>query len=747
VSNVPAVPAQEASPRGRDKGRPGDIEDVAGLTATLAALQPARAAWRTDILVSAIVEILTRKGGYLSAKEIRTQLQTLWIGKSTDPAAVLHALKTAEQSDLVHMSARASGEPRWAATAEAKEEVQTFQRRAERLLKDFQAEVGKRLEGLLDEPLSRATLGQLTRTLVKAMVAASDRVFEAVKASGNPNDLREVRYNLKGVGDRLRAQVHPLQRADALILLAAQAASPDDDFGDEVLKLIVSGQVLHGLVSRRDMPPGGALNGTALVLDNSFLVMSLEPDKAPRALFDQLLRDSVAAGCRFVVHREVLNEWERMWATADLGEPDALVKRVPEMLARAADSPVLRAYASEHEESGIKWKPFCAKYRNIEQRLVDAGAMVEESLPDAGVAGRVKAELLRVTAAHPELRGRSELSATVDAASASTVAALRKAGPLASGLPSAWFVARDRATPRAYASVINDDANSLDVAPETWLLFLSSAAGNETPGPELVETISENAVLDAFLVVATGYSAENLLEMAGTFPAADIDRAMLTEVLRSRLQPSPDEARDPEREALTIMRRRATALNRTAEAERRAVEQEREAARLAREAESARADAAEARLAALPSPAPAPVSAHVPAAENPDVRKANRRAVGVGIFLTAVLAIVVAGFTFGWTSYGVLAGYFFVAWLAVEAWRFTDDTASAKKFWAAGLSTATVLVGGTWLGSITDDYKADRKARQEREQREVPGTPSPSPSGRAPAESPAEPPADPPATS
>lgn len=699
---------------GRDKGRPGDAPDVAGLAATLATLRPDRAEWRNDILASAVVEVLSRKGGYLSVRELKTELQNVWVSKSTNALAVRNALADAALADLVHSSVHGRGEERWAVTAAGKEEAQAHHRRAQRILGDFQDEAARRLVGLLEEPMTEALLGQLTRRLLRAMVAASSGVFEAVKVSGNPNELRTVRFGLLGLTEELRREPGPPERAAALVVLATAAADPDDDFGDELLNLILRGQILHGLVSRQDMPAGGALAGTTLVLDTNFLLMSVE--KTARATFAEVLKASEAAGCRLLVHRDVLDEWARIWERADQDAPEALIQSLGPV-ARRLSSPVLRAYAAEHAETKIRWAAFCARYRNIENWLVSAGATVKEDPPSGDVAELVASELMRLGDETPEIFVRSEATAAVDAVSAGTVAEIRRAGPLTSGLPSAWFLSFDRRTRQAYAAVVPEDNTQLSVTPEAWLLFMASAGGSETPPPGLVETLSESAVLNGFLQLSTGYATQDLVQIVGTLHVEDVDDALAGELLRAQVEASPEDPEQPALRAAAMVRRRATSLRLTAEAEQRHAEDRTQAA-------LDRAAVAEAELAhrtevaaAPPTPAPAPVpppppppSPAEPGAPRDDerLRRAHRTigaVIGVG---TLVLLLVVGGFTLGWTSLPLLIGYPLVVLALIEGARFVLSKATWAEFLLGSALALALLLAGVYLDSVWDNAEADR---------------------------------------
>src|SRR5690606_20934290 len=80
--------------------------------------------------------------------------------------------------------------------------------------------------------------------------------------------------------------------------------------------------------------------------------------------------------------------------------------------------------------------------------------------------------------------------------------------------PSAWFVAQDTATGRAYAKERPSDGYPLSVTPESWLMFISSVA---PPDPkaltERVSAIGSAIRRGSFLNVAASYPAEEALKV------------------------------------------------------------------------------------------------------------------------------------------------------------------------------------------------------------------------------------------
>lgn len=675
----------DALAAGRSKGRPGDAAAIAGLAATMAALDPQRSAWRNDILISTIIETLSRRG-HLSSRELRTDLQSVWVSKSTTLVAIEAALLEASTAGLIHSSARPSGEVRWQVTADTKEQAKADQRRARRLLEDFKLQVGQRLTELLAEPVGDDRVGLLTRTLVAAMAAASERVFEGARSTGNPEHLTAVRYGLNRLTEDLRRQVSPAEQAEALVRLALAAADPRDPFGDELLRLIVSGQILHGLVARRDAVGDRSLAGTVLTLDTTFLVMSVEANDATRKAFDELLKVSADIGCRVVITAEVLAEWERQWELADDQEPDALAEKLPGSYDRLLASPILRGYVHEHGESGTKWRNFCRRHRGMEQRLRLADAEVVASDPDPIVRARVEAELLRLSAERPDTRGRRPAAAAVDAISAGLVAKYRQESPPLGGLPGAWFVVgRERMTAEAYANVVPDDPFPLSVTPQSWLMFVSAKMGADVSPVALAEMLSESVILDAFLTVVTGYPAEELVQMFDSLAPSELDDDLAVELVRATLDEQPVGV-DLQVRAGELLQRRALWHSRTAAADVEAAE--------------ARTAAAETR--AMEAEARAVVQNVAPSAQGTVVvdergaRRWRRRACVIGIVLGLIVAILTVKLVVTPTWAALSPAVVAVALMALFGWSFAESDERGAKFWSAtaaavGLTIASMI--------------------------------------------------------
>ncbi len=517
---------------GRVRPMPGghDLSDLSALAATRAALDPHRRAWRSDVLISAIVEVLARKGPRRTS-ELRAELRHIWVATtaSADTRAVEEACELARAAGLLLREQRVHPEPTWRVTDQAKMEVATDREWARDLLQRFGRSVQERLETELDEPVEPARIPRLAKQLIRAMVKASEGVLRAVADSGRPESLREVKLNLAAVARTLADDVHPASLAQAVAGLALAAADPADDFGDEMLRLIVTGQVLHGMATRADLTTAPA-TAVTLLTDTSVLVDFLGREPDAEKLLRQLIAESNAAGHTVAVTEEVLGEWDRVWEAAAL-QVAAWSAGLKDLSGRSwmhANNPVVAAWLYRRQtEHNLTFAGFAGKWRDLRHRLESLGLQLLESPeadPDVESGVRLWLE---------QNARRSPRRAAVDAASAAQVAALRRQrrGP---AVPSAWFLAKDRATGDAYRSASPEDEYPVAVSPAAWLLYLQSwrPAGSEGR-QQLAEAVGSAVILEAFLSVAAGYTLDDLLRVSDLLHAAELSEEDLKDAVRA----------------------------------------------------------------------------------------------------------------------------------------------------------------------------------------------------------------------
>lgn len=487
------------------------FDDLTRLAAAHAALDPEREEWRNDILVSSLIEILAVNRA-LDERQLLSQVRKMWQTEVVDKRQLQLALERAEKSSLIERRPR-SRETWWAASPASINDAKADRAWAESIIGRFREELGKRLHELLDthQPIEPARQQNYTQYLIGAFMAGSQRVFRGVAKSGDPHGLSDIDFDLPAVHGHLETKNLTTELENALKALALAAMDPDDEFGNEILRLIVAGQVLQGMIRRRDLAEPNWVAGSTLVLDTSVLIYRLD-HKGPQArLLEEVLRISRDIQCNIVVTRAVINEWNRLWrgAANDAQAWASKFTDLPQRLIHDARNPMLRNWQSQR----LTWTEFERRFNHIESWLRDHGIrIVEDEQADRDLVELMRAELLRLSAAAKKPM-RTEAAALTDAVSAAIVA---KARSLNSSLaPSAWFIAEDRFTDEAYHTVWPDDRFPVASSLEVWLLLLSTAKADEPEqAGRLAETIGDAVIQKSFLTVSAGYSISELFEIS-----------------------------------------------------------------------------------------------------------------------------------------------------------------------------------------------------------------------------------------
>lgn len=500
-----------------------DSNDLAALAVAHAALDPARKAWRCDILISSVLQVLASKGP-LSERELRQHIKDLWCTNAVDQAMLRDALKRAESANLLELRQRPRN-VRWAATDASAWDARNDRNWAEKMLARFAQDVEVRIKPLLDGPaIDPARIPGLTKHLVAALRLASVNVFDAVVRAADPSKLTGIDLDLTAADSYLRGTADPKYVAEALTALTRASSDPADDFGAEILHAIVTGQVLQGMVARRDLPGPPPVAGSLLLLDTSTLVYRLRPAPQPQ-VFDEFLLASEEARCRVVVTRAVISEWESLWSAADDGAQDLANSStgLPSGLGRLAGNPVLSSWQTKADDGRPQtWTEFQRKNRNIEGWLTAHRVqIIEDGEADPELVEQMRQELVRLSDAAPA-QLRSSAGARTDAYSAALVAEERARNT--APIPQAWFIAKDQLTNKAYAAIRTKDRFPVASTMEAWLILLSAYDPARTRN--LAEIVSDSVILNSFLAVSTGYGLDELMEISALLcqePASDPD--------------------------------------------------------------------------------------------------------------------------------------------------------------------------------------------------------------------------------
>jgi hypothetical protein len=499
-----------------------DFNDVAGLAAAHAALDHARREWRSDILISSIIEILASRG-VLTERQLHLKLKGLWLTNAVDRATLRSALTWAEKENLVERRQRIHDDS-WAATPTSTQDANADKKSAIATLESFQEDIQQKLD-ILEE--GRRSIGEklardLTHILISAFMAGSDPVFTGVTQATDPSRLDAIYFDQEAVAAYLREHIGPAHMQDDLIAhmqdnliaLARAAIDPTQEFGTEILHLIVTGRVLQGMLARRDLEGRSPVSGTMLLLDTSVLVYRLYPDGPQPKMLEDLLEASHEAGCRAVVTRAVLDEWAGVWRAADKEAQSQAnsATGIPSGTGHFLKNPAIRGWLWDAKEGRHQqtWAEFKKRYSQIEPWLFKHHVqIIENGEANPDLVEQLREELMRLA---DSAQLRTATTAQTDAYSAALVAEAREREP--APIPRSWFIAQDRLTNRAYRAV-RPDTFPLAATVETWLLMMAvTKTQNPDEACNLAEVVGEAVILNSFLAVSAGYTVDDLVDLA-----------------------------------------------------------------------------------------------------------------------------------------------------------------------------------------------------------------------------------------
>ena len=547
--------------------------DVARLAAARAALDPQRRGWRGDIAISAIVEILSTRGS-LTAQQLSTEINRLWGTDSVTTPLVEESLGLAERAYLVTPEVGGT----WAASEDAKREAEADRRWVDAILTENEREFAHRLEECCETPIKTERVPTLFHQLLVALTLGAEGVYEAAIASSAPDQLRPVRFDIKRMGEYISGSVQPKSVARAVRELALAAADPHDDFGDEIVRLIMAGNILQGLLVRRDLPETVTLEGTRAVLDTSVLVYYVETDTPAKEIFESLIVQSRMAGVELVVAEHTLDEWESLWDGAD----SELRGRERELSGAAfmlIQNPFVKAFVHQLEhDASLTWQRFQIGRRHLRPVLEGMGISVRPH------GNNRREDAVFAEAVRERLRGRfprrrTATAASADGESCAMVARWREGG--GEGVPKGWFIASDILTGVVYREIRND-RYPLAVTAESWLLFLAhmSTESGEALG-KLASAISDMTARTAFLSVATAYTVNEALQLSQllsedeTLSVEDLRAAVALDFEALIHEGDRIDPADIDRKATDLIRRRSARRDARAQRERSRAEAER----------------------------------------------------------------------------------------------------------------------------------------------------------------------------
>lgn len=530
------------------------------LAALHAALKGEVNNWRQDVLLSAAVFILTSRE--LTIEELTDALNKTWATNSITTAILNSVLLQGEALHLVAKHSTFEGKEKWTATSGALRDTSADQQWAQQAIDKFQTQVSERLSDC-DITLTADRLIRVATQLMQSLAigAASDHVTHVDDFLGH---LRPLHFDIHIARQWIKDNVQPKSIREGCEQLLIGVVNPHDDFGNEIVHLLVTGNVLRCIMTRQDIPNPVHLTDTRLLLDTSALMCLADDESTERAQLLMLIEQTHLLGANVIVAEHTLDEWEGVWNAADLENPDDKIKDadIPEHFEDLVGNLFAKYYIRHKlKNPSTDWTKFQVGRRNLRSILADLNVNVR---PDGNsnsydIQLQENATKALVEQLKPSgLPARSRNAAKADAASLTMIARWRRTQ---SNIPTAgFFCARDSITAKIYSTFFPNDPVPLTVSPEVWLTFIAKfGAGGLDDKQQLAELIGSNLIRDSFFGLASSYTLEeaihmsNILiegnkfdpqdlsaiiqmELAEVFPTEDLNRtrALAEEAIRRR---------------------------------------------------------------------------------------------------------------------------------------------------------------------------------------------------------------------
>jgi hypothetical protein len=392
-------------------------------------LDPVRQAYRSDILVSVVIEVLASRGERTTT-ELGRVVNQIWRTRAITEPEVTDAVTKALSAKLVRRVADLGNVEKWQASPGAIEDSRKDAEWAQRVLAKLQSDVAERLSDL-GHDLKLAQANKVAQYLQRALAAGCD--IGAGVSDDGCDRLRPVHFDLKPVQHKVD-KVTPGPVQPAVQDLVSPATDPDDDFANELIHMLMVGAVLQSFLSKRDLRGRPELEEAHLLLDSSALEDLVDDGEPQQSVMSNLVSLSLRLGTQVFVAEYSLSEWDGLWLGAEQEQPWKLDNEaVPQNIDRLASgrpSPFIKQFLRQKaHEPELTWQRFASQRRNIRGRLQSLGVTIRPagntSDEDQHIATGVAAAL-RGLSADERVRGkRTRTTAAADGESAAMVARWR----------------------------------------------------------------------------------------------------------------------------------------------------------------------------------------------------------------------------------------------------------------------------------------------------------------------------------
>lgn len=461
-------------------------------------LSGSRQATRLELLLSTAVEVLARAPH--SIDSMTEELHRVWpeAGVTEEDVAQVLELGSSPQVAVLQRVDSLDGalwrlDENGRAEAElAAEWMEGVRRRAvedlhERASSDFRP-ISEREAGLWVQ--------RLTDALAKAVVAGEESLLGDVKIIGR--NVQPGNFDRAILESGLTSTNNP-EVSEFLVACALAALDPSDPFGNEIVGVLVTSQVLHGHIARLDVAASqrllGGLDGQEALLDTPVL-LGLISDEETRSPLERMIRAAVAGGVNVIAVEHYLDELEDLVVTRqELAESQADLLRNQEtratFVALTASDDVLSTYAKLLDEGIVdSWTSFQIHVASLRARL---GTMGVEVRPHGnGDPAQVERGAVALKQAL-DGAGRHRTRHAIDRDAQTLSLALRHRGRFRRynptvAFPGLWVITMDRRLSSAYAQMDPAEREPLTLTPSRFTLLVAGAR----PVPE-VASLAEAA--------------------------------------------------------------------------------------------------------------------------------------------------------------------------------------------------------------------------------------------------------------
>ena len=511
---------ESSEPSAEDTALVGEsARETSVLAAAHAALDPGRRASQADIMVESTLRVLASRGQPMAVSEVASGVAKLWRTAAVAEPLVREALETARSAQLATTQDVLFGDPEWLPTDAALRDLIEDEAWARSVIDRFDHQAMERLEDDPNRPLLKSERLPSLVAKVRSAIAVGAEGLYGLASATTPGAMRPIRFNEQSAL-RALAEVDPKASRQAAERLLIAAIDPDDAFGDDYVNLVVAGNVLHGMLTRRDVAVRPSLTGVRFVLDTSVIVGLAHNGSAEALAVREGIRLAMDAGAQVVVADHTLSEWTRLFSGAESELGDHADTTRLGSLSVLLQNPFLRAFASLGErDERLTWVRFSMQWRDPRKELEALGVVVRphgnKTEEDQALVASMAKELRRLNRSRGEGNPGAKLRATeainADSETAAMVARWRRER----GVDAGFFIARDRMTAEAYRTVVAQDRVPLVVTLPAWINMIAALTiADPSERPEVAKVIGNAALRDSFLALAASYTLEEVLGFA-----------------------------------------------------------------------------------------------------------------------------------------------------------------------------------------------------------------------------------------